>query len=371
MLFPSITEQNSIFQNVTVQNAVSHGMYLDGCQSMCLLNVRSIANGGDGYLFESCNATSVTSIRAVSNTGNGFTIQRGVRNYSGGMQLQDVDAEFNSGHALYVVDTAAPVTIIGGWLESNDQDGVNIGGSARGVSVTDLGIIGVEGAGNYRAIRLQDGANGCTVTGNKFNYATGGSAAYTVVKDENTSYLATNLLNPNYIRTSGEQVYPVTTSTYTQGNVVGNQLVTTLTGGAGGYLSGISYAGNIAANSGVATFTWTPVGDFGIPGTNNRGAYLIELDIVGYFAGVDQTIFIRAHIYAATFGSNIYDESSTVVFSYGDARKSNITFGSPTNPGSSAIAVQITNTDLAQTFHGTFTYRTMMTTSGQLTLAVS
>ena len=98
---------------------------------------------------------------------------------------------------------------------------------------------------------------------------------------------------------------------------------------------------------------------------------LFRSDIVGYFAGVDQTIFIRAHIYAATFGSNIYDESSTVVFSYGDARKSNITFGSPTNPGSSAIAVQITNTDLAQTFHGTFTYRTMMTTSGQLTLAVS
>jgi|DEB0MinimDraft_3_1074331.scaffolds.fasta_scaffold10797_2 hypothetical protein len=363
-----VTENSSIFSNVIVKNATSHGMYLDGCQVMRLENIVSQTNGGDGILFESCNGASISSIRCVSNTGNGITVQRGTRNYTSGVNIEYADCELNSGHGISVVDTKSPVTILGGWLESNVQDGLNIGSLAVGVSANGIGIIGNEGTSNYRAVRLQDGAAGCSITNAKFQI-TSGSQDYANVKDENTSLATSNLLTPNFIRSTGTLVLPQTVEDYKSGFIT-QQQTTTNTRGAGGYLSGFALADTVAGSSGTKTFTWTPSGSFNIPGADNRGAYMIELDIIGYFTGIDQSVFLRFHLFGATLASTIYDASSNAIYSYGDTRKSDLTLATPTAAGSSGISAVLTNAN-ASTFNGTFTWRTMMTTTGQLSLAVS
>ena len=193
-----ITEQDSLIENLTAINAVSHGIYCDGCQVSTFRNIKSSNNGGDGYLFESCNGLSLETPRATANAANGITIQRGSRAFTGGMQMHNPDIEQNLGHGIRVVDTLSPVTISGGWLESNAMDGINI--SAVGVSVKNVGIIGGDAGNTYRAVRLAEGAKGCEVSGNKLAYSLG-TGAFAKVRNESTGL--NNTINPNYTRSSG------------------------------------------------------------------------------------------------------------------------------------------------------------------------
>jgi hypothetical protein len=362
-----ITEQNSIISNVTVTGAVSHGMYLDGCQVNYLENIRLMNNGGDGALFESCNGMTVNSLRARTNGGNGLTISRGVRSYTGGCQISNVNIEISSLSGISVVDTKSPVTITGGWFENNIGDGINIGALATGVIVNGNGIIGTEGTGGYVAVRLQDGCAACEVTGNKFQYSTGGSAVYNVVKDESTSTAVSNVVHPNYTRSNGAIINPVGKDTYNEQDRT-RQMTTVNAVGAGGWLAGGEAI--IVPAAGSSTFVWTPSGTFGIPGADYRGAYAIEIDCVGYFVGVDQSIYKQFKIFTSTMDANAYDASISETHSLGDSRKADLTGATPTAPGSSAISVVFSNAN-ATSFKGTFTWRVVMTTTGQLTLAVT
>jgi len=243
-----ITEENSLLQNIHVKNALSHGMYFDGCQVMRLENVISNYNAGAGFMFESCNGLIADTIRAVGNTGNGVTVQRGVRAHTGGMQIFNPDIEQNDGHGIEVVDTLSGVAILSGWLEKNGLDGINIGGSARGVSVRDNNIVGGDDGNVYRAVRLQDGSAGCDVIANKFQYSAG-TGAFAVVENENTG-AAYNRIYPNYYRSNG--------------NVLGTpEYIAAQTSGSWtpGYAPGTGSFTSITYDSGAHEGIWTKTGD--------------------------------------------------------------------------------------------------------------
>ncbi|MCK4448736.1 MAG: right-handed parallel beta-helix repeat-containing protein, partial [Candidatus Marinimicrobia bacterium] len=348
-----VTETNSLIQNCSVTGATSHGWYLRKCQVVRFENMKSYSNGGAGFLIDDCNCSIFDTIRSTANTDNGITIQK--TDYTGGCQLSNIDIENNSEHGMEIVNTLSPVTIKGGWLEGNTKDGILIGGSARGVSVHGVGITGGDAGNVYRAIRLSSGAAGCDVIDNRFAYSAG--TQFGNVVDESSSF---NRIYPNYYRSNGAILgssVPII-----------NELITEKSVGMGGYLAG-GTAISIAA-TGNKTFTFTPSGTFNIPGADNRGAYLVEIDFVGYFAGVDETCFKRFHIYLATNAAIDYDASITEIYSRGDTRKSALTGATPTSPGSSTFAVVFSNSD-DSSFDGYFTWRVIMTTEGKLTLEVT
>jgi len=197
-----ISEQDSIVENLSVSNAVSHGIYCDGCQVSTFRNIKSNNNGGDGYLFESCNGLNLETPRAINNAGNGITVQRGVRAFTGGMQIRNPDMENNLGHGIRAVDTRSPLLIDGGWLESNRMDGINI--SAVGVSVKNNVISGGSADNSYRAVRLARGASGCEVCDNGLA-DTVGSGAFARVRNEAPGL--TNQIDFNYTRAGGGIIY--------------------------------------------------------------------------------------------------------------------------------------------------------------------
>lgn len=348
-----VTETNSLIQNCSVTKAVSHGWYLRKCQVARFENVRAHINGGAGFFIDDCNASTFDSIRSTSNTGNGITVQK--TDFTGGCQMFNIDAEANIEHGVEIVNTLSPVTINGGWLGGNTKDGILIGGSARGVSVHSVGINGGDVGNVYRAVRLNDGAAGCDIVDNKFAYSAG--TQFGNVVDESSSF---NRIYPNYHRNDGAILGNTTP-------VVG-EMITHNTVSMGGYLAG-GESISIGA-SGSKTFTFTPSGTFNIPGAGDRGAYLVEIDFVGYFVGIDETCFKRFQVYLATNAAAGYDGSTTEIISIGDSRKTELTGATPAAAGSSTFAVVFSNAD-DSSFDGYFTWRVIMTTKGKLTLEVT
>jgi len=268
------------------------------------------------------------------------------------MQLYGVDAELNGLHGISVNGTASPVLITGSWLESNTGDGINVSGAASGVIIKNNGIIGGIVLGD-RAVRLGASTVGCTVTDNRFQTAGGGAAdaAYIQVVDNGTG--VPNDTYPNYVRSNGQ--------------VIGEDISLapirqTQVPGVSGMLSG-GVAISIPS-AGSSTFTFTPSGLYNIPGASDRGAYFLEIDFVGYFAGIDQSAMARFRIFAATLEGSIFDVSATKEFEVGDtARMVSLTAGTPTIVGATnAFTVAFSNA-AGNSFDGYFTWRSVSTTT--------
>ncbi len=120
---------------------------------------------------------------------------------------------------------------------------------------------------------------------------------------------------------------------------------------------------------GSKTLSFIPSGTFNIAGATNRGAYLIEIDVIGYLAGIDETLFKRFHLYLGASATTAYDNSENVIYSYGDSRVAAITMGAPTVLENGIPSYTIANAD-DSAFTGYIVWRVIMTTS-DITLQIS
>ena len=359
-----VVEMDSRISGIRVVNATGDGQLYDGCQVVEISNLVSQSCGGTGIVAESCNGARFESIRCILNV-DGVRIRKGTTGFSSGCSINSIDSEINTGYGIVIEDSTSPVKIQG-WFEANDKDGVLIESTARNVHIYDTNIIGEEGAGAYRAIRIEDGALGCTIENNLFN-KTAGSDDYSQVEDENTSNVDVNQIRNNYFGSSFKLATTSRTGYYEDGIV--RQVSTVDVVGKGGQLSG-GTSFSIAA-SGSITLTFQPYGTFNVVGSGDRGVYAITLKMVGTLAGFDEAVYKEFLIFASTGNSADHDQSSTEVQSIGDStRKGSITIGTPAVSGTNAIQVTISNAD-DSSYDGYLNWEHMMTTEGTLTLSVT
>jgi len=358
-----VVEMNSYIKGIKVLNAVGDGQLYDGCQVAKISQLVSQSCGGVGVVAESCNGARFDTVRVIL-CEDGMRVRRGSTGFSGGCSILNLDAEINNGYGFVDEDTTS-TTEVTGWFESNGKDGALIKAAARNTHIHDTNVIGEEGAGSYRAIRIEDGALGCKVEQNLFNKLSG-SDDFSKVEDENTSNTLFNEIGSNWF---GTQSKLATTgrSKYFNDSLV-RQLSTSDVIGKGGELSGGEVY--VIPASGSLTFTWQPYGVFNVAGAGSRGVYAIELKIIGYFAGFDQAAYKEYLVYSSTGNGADHSQSSTEIQSVGNTRRNDITVSAPVTTTLNEISIVISNADTTD-FTGTFNFGQMMTTKGTLVLTVT
>ena len=360
-----VVEMSSCIENIKAVKATDKGMIFDGCQVGRFSGLVAELNGGTGFQIESCNGAIFTGVRANVNTGNGITIQKGSTGFSSGVTIHKLDCEVNGENGVKVVDTTSPVRL-SGWVESNAKDGILIQGSARNVTVESMNVIGEEGSSNYRAIRIQDGAKGCSIRNCLFNKKSG-SDAYSVVEDESTSTSYFNDISDNFSGVAVNKAASVRDD-YFNGDLT-SKMTSFGTLGKGGYVvGGESF---VIPAGGSITLTFAPSGTYNIAGSGDRGAYMISIDMIGHVSVYDQCVYKKYDVFMAGGNGNAYDPSSTERLAYGDTvRGNNITINTPTVVNNNNIRVVISNAN-TNAYTGCLSWENVMTTTGHLTLTIT
>ena len=168
---------------VSAVKALNDGIVLVACQGGSFRNIQTANNGGNGISILGCNSATFISISATGNKKSGAYISRfsdtDGAHYGGGCTVTRLHCESNAGHGveIFKVINNNRVSIVGGWIEMNDADGVRITSSP--VTISGTLFFGVATGSNY-AVHIMSGSqvcvNGCTLVGAK-------SSAY-VFKDE-------------------------------------------------------------------------------------------------------------------------------------------------------------------------------------------
>jgi hypothetical protein len=174
-------------EGLRITKSLSDGAVFAACQGGAFREIKSYENGRHGIAILGCDAATFHSINSNNNKGSGIFISRftDINNgvYGGGCKITGVDSESNGAHGIEIdqVINNTRVSIIGGHLESNAIDGINIRSSP--VSIFGLSIIDNKKEENY-AVHVVSGSqvyvNGCTIVKSK-------GVATTQFKDEGNS----------------------------------------------------------------------------------------------------------------------------------------------------------------------------------------
>ena len=159
---------------VSTHKAVGDGIVLVACQGGSFRNIQTFANGGNGIAILGCNSASFHSISATANKKSGAYISRFTdkdgAHYGGGCTVTRIHCENNAEHGvdIFKVVNNNRVSLVGGWIEMNNGDGVRITSSP--VTISGSLFFGVGTGSNY-AVHIMSGSqvcvNGCTLVGAK------------------------------------------------------------------------------------------------------------------------------------------------------------------------------------------------------------
>jgi hypothetical protein len=180
MVYPS-----TIIRDITVENAVSHGLFLNQTQLLNFYNVVSSNNGGDGFYCIDCNGAWFDYTSSLNNGGSGYNFRHLL--WSGYVYLNSVISEGNQEHGILFDTWAQGGGIVhDAWVKNNIKDGIRL--DTFNTVVTDSQIQGV-GDGSNRAVRIAQGNPPWTGGTRVFNNQILGTGdpSYQVAVDESPS----------------------------------------------------------------------------------------------------------------------------------------------------------------------------------------
>lgn len=151
-----LNEAVSGFDTITVKNCTEDGFNLVGCQVSTGKNLYSLLNGRYGFYFASCNAFTLDTSSANGNLNDGVYIEKGVDNFSSGMQILSSTIQNNGGNGVNNVNAESPVNVKNCWFEGNTGHGVLNSGKA----IIENNMIATSGTTDKYAIYITNTGRG-------------------------------------------------------------------------------------------------------------------------------------------------------------------------------------------------------------------
>jgi len=141
---------SSIIRDITVKNAISHGLYLNETQLATFDNAASSNNGGAGFYCVDCNGAWFEETTAFNNGDSGYIFESDC--CSGFVYMDSPISKGNQKHGIFFTSHGQGGGIINhAWVEGNYKDGIRI--DTFNAVVTDSIIKGT-GTGDNKAIRI-------------------------------------------------------------------------------------------------------------------------------------------------------------------------------------------------------------------------